>query len=61
MDTTEIVYATGFHQAIHVKRNGKFLYAYDKWNELSYTFSYIILSKAGKDLAAFKVKEVKGG
>tara|TARA_R110000822_G_scaffold308560_1_gene436651 strand:+ start:574 stop:759 length:186 start_codon:yes stop_codon:yes gene_type:complete len=61
MDTTEIVYGTGFHQAIQVKRNGKFLYAYDKWNESNYTFSYILLNAVGTDMAKFKVKEVKGG
>jgi hypothetical protein len=60
MDTTEIVYKTFLNEAIHVKRNGKFLYAYDKWGESDGTFSYILLNAVSTDIAKFKVKEVKG-
>jgi 6-phosphogluconolactonase (cycloisomerase 2 family) len=60
MDTTEIVYKTSLNEAIHVKRNGKFLYAYDKWGEPDYTISYILLNAVGTDIARFKVKEVTG-
>jgi hypothetical protein len=56
MDTTEIVYDGGrTYKAVKIKRNNKFLYAYDYWFG-----AYKMLGSKGKDIASFNVKEVKG-
>jgi hypothetical protein len=56
MDTTEIVYDGGrTYKAVKIKRNNKFLYAYDYWSG-----AYKMLGSKGQDIASFKVKEVKG-
>lgn len=54
MDTIEVTYMLGDDKACIVYRDGAELFAYDIWNGM-----YILMNIHRRDLAAFKVKEVK--
>lgn len=54
MDTIEVTYTVGENKACTVYRDGVELYIYDIWNGM-----YILMNRHRRDIASFKVKEVK--
>jgi hypothetical protein len=61
MDTIEVVHTIGDNTAIRVLRDNEVLYRYDVWKGFDGLLRYILISQHSnfKDIAVFKVKEVK--